>query len=95
MAVSIIPRVIRGRLYFQTADVLFPTFAQAKTAWAAAEAHRLDIAEPIDELIGQRTDALAELRCAGADMDRFRAAARREAELAANIRRLRRQGGES
>jgi hypothetical protein len=45
MAVPIIPRVERGRLYFQTADVLFPTFAQAAGAWSAAEAHRLDIAE--------------------------------------------------
>jgi hypothetical protein len=47
MAVPIIPRVIRGRLYFETADVSFPTFAQAATASAAAEAHRLDIAEPL------------------------------------------------
>jgi hypothetical protein len=95
MATFIIPRIVRGRLYFESADVLFPTFAQATTAWAAAEAHRLDIAEPIDELIVQRTDALAELHLAGVDMDRFRTAARREAELAANIRRLRPQGGES
>jgi hypothetical protein len=28
MAVSIIPRVERGRLYFLTADVLFPAFTQ-------------------------------------------------------------------
>jgi len=46
MAVRIIPRIERGRLYFQTADVLFPSFAQAATAWSATEAHRLDIAEP-------------------------------------------------
>jgi hypothetical protein len=45
MAVSIIPRVIRGRLYFQTADVLFPTFAQAAAAWTAAKAHHLDIVD--------------------------------------------------
>jgi hypothetical protein len=43
MAVPIIPRVIRGRLYFQTADVLFPTLKLAICAWSAAEAHRLDI----------------------------------------------------
>jgi hypothetical protein len=49
MAVPIIPRLVRGRLYFQTAEVLFPTFAQAATAWSAAEAHRLDVAELIDE----------------------------------------------
>jgi hypothetical protein len=29
MAVSIIPRVERGRLYFETADVLFPSFVSA------------------------------------------------------------------
>jgi hypothetical protein len=51
MAVSIIPRVIRGRLYFQTADVLFPTFALAASAWAATEAHRLDTAEPLNQFI--------------------------------------------
>lgn len=95
MAVPIIPRLVRGRLYFQVAEVLFATFAQTATAWFAIEAHRLDIVEPIDELIGQRTDALAELCRAGAEMDRFRAAVRHEAELAANIHSLRRQGGES
>lgn len=41
----IIPRVIRGRLYFQICDVLFPTFRQAASAWFAADAHRLDIVE--------------------------------------------------
>ena len=45
MAKAIIPRVVRGRLYFQVSDVLFPTFAQAATAWSAALAHRLDIVE--------------------------------------------------
>lgn len=29
MAVPIIPRVIRGRLYFQSVDILLPTFVQA------------------------------------------------------------------
>src|SRR5687768_804891 len=47
MAVPIIPRVERGRLYFQTVDVLFPIFAQAAGAWIAAEAQRLDVAEPV------------------------------------------------
>ena len=47
MATPIIPRIVRGCLYYQTADVLFPTFSQAATAWLAAEAHRLDIAEPV------------------------------------------------
>jgi len=46
MAVAIIrPRVIRGALYFQIADVLFSSFAAAAAAWAAAEAHRLDIVD--------------------------------------------------
>lgn len=36
MARSIIPRLVRGVLYFQIADVLFPTFAQAVCAWVAA-----------------------------------------------------------
>lgn len=45
MAIPIIPRVIRGRLWFQVSDVLFPTFAQAVGAWSAAVAHRLDLVE--------------------------------------------------
>ena len=43
MAEPIIPRLVRGRLFFEICDVLFPTFAQAAGAWSAAEAHRLDI----------------------------------------------------
>lgn len=89
MAAPIIPRIIRGRLFYQISDVLVPTFKQAATAWSAAEAHRLDIAEPVDELIIQRNAALADMRQAGADMDRFNAASKREAELAARIRQLR------
>jgi hypothetical protein len=45
MAVSIIPRVERGRLYFQTADLLVPTFIPAAGGWGTAEAHRLDIVD--------------------------------------------------
>jgi hypothetical protein len=45
MAKAIIPRIVRGRVYFQIADVLFPTFAQAAGAWSAAVAHRLDVVE--------------------------------------------------
>lgn len=45
MAVSIIPRVERGRLYFQTADLLVRTFAPGADGWGAAEAHRLDAVE--------------------------------------------------
>jgi hypothetical protein len=49
MAVPIIPRLVRGRLYFQVAEVFFPSFPQAATAWSAAEAHRLDVVELIGE----------------------------------------------
>ena len=45
MARRIIPRFVRGRLYFQIADVLFPTFAEAASAWSAAMANRLDTVE--------------------------------------------------
>lgn len=41
MAVSIIPRVIRGRLYFRIADVFLPAFAQAVSTWSIAGCHRL------------------------------------------------------
>lgn len=50
MAMSIVPRIVRGRLFFQVADTLFSTFAQAAAAWSAAECHRLDI---IDRAAGQ------------------------------------------
>jgi hypothetical protein len=40
MAMAIIPRIERGRLYFQTADLLIPTFTRAAAGWSAAEAHR-------------------------------------------------------
>jgi hypothetical protein len=49
MAVFIIPRVERGRLYFQVANVSFLAFAQAATVRAPAQALPLDIAEPINE----------------------------------------------
>ena len=45
MALHIIPRVIRGRLYFEIGPVLFPSFAAAASAWSAAAAHRLDIVD--------------------------------------------------
>lgn len=47
MAQAIIPRIVRGRVYFQIADVCFPTFAAAATAWSAAVAHRLDIVDGV------------------------------------------------
>lgn len=83
------PALVRGRLYFQVAEVLFPTFAQAATAWSAAESHRLGIADEVETLVVQRTEALAEMRLAGADMARFNAACKTEAELAIRIRQLR------
>jgi hypothetical protein len=52
-------------------------------------------AEPLDELIVQRTEALAEMRRAGAGMDRFNAASKREATLVLQIHRIRRQGSAS
>ena len=45
MAVPIIPRIERGRLHYQTADVLSPSFAPAASARRAANAHRLDAVE--------------------------------------------------
>src|SRR5688572_26943785 len=47
MAVPIIPRIERGRLYFETADVLLPTFAPAAGAWNAADALRRAVAGPV------------------------------------------------
>ena len=49
MAMPIIARRVRDRLYCQTADVLFPVFAQAGRAWAAADAHRLDMTQPPEQ----------------------------------------------
>jgi hypothetical protein len=45
MAILIIPRLVRGRLYFEIGPVLLPTFAQAAAAWFAADAHRLAIVD--------------------------------------------------
>lgn len=61
-SIPIQPAVIRSQLYFQVADVLFASFIQAATGWAAAEAHRLDIAEPLDTLIvGRSTEPAGDL----------------------------------
>jgi hypothetical protein len=89
MAKPIVPQIIRGRLFYQTADVLFPTLAQAATAWSASESHRLGIADEVDQLIVDRLASLAEMRRAGKDQAGFAAACKREAELAARIRKLR------
>lgn len=43
MAGNIVPRLARGRLFFQFGPILFPSFAAAACAWSAAECHRLDI----------------------------------------------------
>lgn len=41
---KITPRFVRGRLFYQVADCLFPSFRQGPVcAWSAADAHRLDI----------------------------------------------------
>lgn len=93
MGMPIIPRIARGRLYFQTADVFFPTFAQPATAVSPAESHRLHIAEPIDRLIAQLAAALADIRRASAALEQSRSAARREAQQSAQVRQLCRQGG--
>src|SRR5690606_29353028 len=45
MATPIIPRRVRGRLYFQTADILLPAFAQAAAPGAVVRAERDDIAD--------------------------------------------------
>lgn len=45
MAVPIIPRLVRGRLYFEIGSVLSPAFAQYATTWSAAQAHGLDIVD--------------------------------------------------
>jgi hypothetical protein len=92
-SIPIRPTVIRGQLVYVIGDVAFTSFRLAASAWSAAEAHRLDIAEPIDDLIGQRTVALAEMRRAGDDLAAFSIASKCEARLAAQIRQLCRQGG--
>ena len=45
MARVIVPRLARGRLFFQFGPILFPSFAAAASAWSAAECQRVDIAE--------------------------------------------------
>jgi hypothetical protein len=45
MAMPIISWLVQDRLYFQTADVLLPTFVQA-AGWTAADAHHVDMAQP-------------------------------------------------
>lgn len=43
MAVRIISRLVRGRLFSEVSPVLFPAFAAAASTWSATEAHRLDL----------------------------------------------------
>lgn len=43
MAVRIIPRIVRGRVFYPLADVPFLISAQAAGAWSAVTARRLDI----------------------------------------------------
>jgi len=82
------PAVIRGQLVFTLGDVAFTSFRLAACAWSAVECHRLDLVD----LVGLRAEALKDMRRAAYDVVAFAAAAKREAELAANIRRLRREG---
>lgn len=93
LSVPIRPAIVRGQPVFTVGAGSFTSFRLAACAWSAAEAHRLDIAEPIDRLIVQHTAALAEMRRSARDVVAFASAARREAELALQIRRLRASGG--
>lgn len=43
MAVRIIPRIVRGRVFYPLADIPLLIFVQAAGAWSAVAAHRLDI----------------------------------------------------
>lgn len=45
MADRIVPRLVRGRLYFLIGNVYFFTLSQAMAVLSAANCHRLDIAE--------------------------------------------------
>lgn len=45
MATPIIPRLVRGRLYFHSADVQFPSVTQVGPARAGAEAHQLSLVD--------------------------------------------------
>lgn len=85
--------VRHGELVHVVGGVAFADFRRAVCAWSAAEAHRIDIVDQVDALTVQRAVALVEMRDAGSDLLRFRAASRRESFLAAKLRRLRRQGG--
>lgn len=49
MAMSIIPRPVRDRLNFQTDNVLCPALVQAASAWAGADAHRVDTVQPLKQ----------------------------------------------
>jgi hypothetical protein len=46
-SIPIRPSVIRGRLCHVVAGVAFTSFKQAATAWAAAEAQRLNVADEL------------------------------------------------
>lgn len=51
------------------------------------------VADQIERLTAERRSALDAMRAAGSDMGAFNAACKREADLAYQIRQLRRQGG--
>lgn len=43
MAMAIMSRLVRDRLYVRVADVLFPAFDSTGTVWSAAAGHRADL----------------------------------------------------
>lgn len=90
-----VPAVLRGQPHHIVGAIAFTSFRLAVCAGSAAECHRLNIVDQLDTLIAQRAVALTEMRVAGDDFAAFSAASKREAHLAAQIRQLRRQGGES
>lgn len=86
------PAVVRGSLYFFIGDVGFSSKKAAICAASAAESHRLDL---IDTLTEQRTVALARMRANARNVEAFAAAAKVEAELAFQIRQIRRENGKA
>jgi len=49
MAMPIIPRPVRGRLYCRIADANSPVFPQASRAWAAADPHPTSVDRGLEQ----------------------------------------------
>lgn len=49
MAMPIMSRLVRGRLYCQTADPLYFTIAKAASAWTAADRRPVGIAQSLEQ----------------------------------------------